>query len=92
MPNPTHSDHESQINLNIIHVGLKDYTFRYAEMRDIDKIAAGEESIPLHQIMCKKKGRGHRWQILGTGSSPLTYPSKEAAQADVRKLKKWASE
>lgn len=79
---------KSLIDTNTLHSGMAKRRFRYAEMLNI-KLPLSDQK-PIHQIMCKLVGRGHKWQLLAKDGEPLIYTSAEAAKADVKKLNDWA--
>ncbi|WP_210498768.1 hypothetical protein [Vibrio crassostreae] len=60
--------------------------YQYAGMSNINEPDSGVQT---HCVMCKEKGNGKKWRLLGDNEAPYEYPTEKAARAEVTKLNKW---
>lgn len=78
----------SKINFNTLHESFKNRVFKYAKMLDVI-----DESKPIkHQILCKNKGRGQQWGLLGNDGVAFEYETEKEARKDVMLLNNWQSQ
>lgn len=72
------------IKLEDLHPAITDYTFKYAEISDIY-----DDSKPVRHciLMRKRKGKPGAWQMAGNSGGPFNWGTKEAAMAELRRLK-----